>query len=160
MAIKYNLIFGFYFTGHFLLAQAGLVTAGGQAVSGSGTISYSIGQIDYTQVKAQNGSLSMGLQQPFEIYEIVGTKEETFATPVTVYPNPTDGFICIEMSEPNVEGTKYLITVTDIQGKIIKQQNISGKENKIDLVQCNAGLYILSVKNSSNQYRNFKIIKK
>lgn len=48
-----------------LVAQQGNVAAGGEAIGTGGTMSYSIGQVDYLAYTSPQGSLSLGLQQPF-----------------------------------------------------------------------------------------------
>ncbi len=48
-----------------LSAQQGNVAAGGDATGTGGTMSYSIGQTDYLMYSSAQGSLSLGLQQPF-----------------------------------------------------------------------------------------------
>ena len=48
-------------------AQQAIVPIGGDAIGASGQISYSIGQIAYTTYEGSTGSVSQGVQQPFEI---------------------------------------------------------------------------------------------
>jgi hypothetical protein len=48
-----------------LLAQQGNVAAGGVATGTGGSLSYSIGQTDYIMYSSYQGSISLGLQQPF-----------------------------------------------------------------------------------------------
>lgn len=49
-----------------LNAQSGIVAVGGDVSASSGSLSYSVGQIDYEVVSNSNGTLIQGLQQPFE----------------------------------------------------------------------------------------------
>jgi hypothetical protein len=48
-----------------VFAQQGNVAAGGDATGAGGSMSYSIGQVDYLYHSSDQGSLNFGLQQPF-----------------------------------------------------------------------------------------------
>jgi len=50
-----------------LSAQQGNVAAGGDATGTGGTMSYSIGQVDYLYHSSEHGSMSLGLQQTWHI---------------------------------------------------------------------------------------------
>ncbi len=56
-----------------LMAQQGNVAAGGQAVGAGGSVSYSIGQVNYLSASGTGGSLNQGLQQPDGARSICGT---------------------------------------------------------------------------------------
>jgi len=60
-----------------VLAQQGIVVAGGDATGPGGTMSFSIGQTDYLMYYSSHGIISLGLQQTFFcptlIYEIPST---------------------------------------------------------------------------------------
>lgn len=64
--IKLFLISGFLliFLANSSMAQQGNVAAGGDATGTGGSMSYSIGQVDYLMYSSEQGSLSLGLQQP------------------------------------------------------------------------------------------------
>ena len=47
-----------------LFAQKGIVTSGGNAIGSSGTVSYTVGQIDFIAASNATGSISQGVQQP------------------------------------------------------------------------------------------------
>jgi hypothetical protein len=48
-----------------VFAQQGNVAAGGDATGQGGIMSYSVGQTDYLMFSSQQGSISLGLQQPY-----------------------------------------------------------------------------------------------
>jgi hypothetical protein len=52
-----------------LSAQQGNIAAGGDATGAGGSMSYSIGQTDYLMYSSDQGSLSFGLQQTWQISE-------------------------------------------------------------------------------------------
>lgn len=53
----------------FLFSQSGSVSAGGEAVGSGGSMSFSIGQVDYNTITGA-GTLAQGLQQPYEASSI------------------------------------------------------------------------------------------
>ncbi|MCX6272178.1 MAG: carboxypeptidase-like regulatory domain-containing protein [Bacteroidetes bacterium] len=55
-----------------LLAQQGFVSTGGQATGAGGTVSFSIGQVDYLSAAGNNGTIIQGLQQPQSLRGISG----------------------------------------------------------------------------------------
>ena len=72
-----------------LQAQQAVVASGGTA-TGSGTVSYSIGQVVYT-TNSNSGSVAQGVQQPYEISVLTGVKDAKDITlEFVVYPNPDD----------------------------------------------------------------------
>lgn len=46
------------------VAQQALLTGGGDAIGSSGTVNYSIGQIDYSNFNSTSGVINQGVQQP------------------------------------------------------------------------------------------------
>jgi len=62
---------------HHLFAQQGTVAAGGEATGTGGTMSYSIGQVDYLMYSSSHGSLSLGLQQSWFTVPLVYQVPET-----------------------------------------------------------------------------------
>ena len=72
------------------------------------------------------------------VFDVIGV-EENNVMPIEVYPNPTDGVICID-----VEGLEK-IEVYSITGQFIKEF----KNNEIDITNQDAGTYLLKVFTSS-----------
>jgi hypothetical protein len=62
-----------------------------------------------------------------------------------VYPNPAKDFITIE----NSSGKSMVVTVTDMQGRIVKKFNLERNDNQqIDINELKAGTYVLSSEDS------------
>ena len=68
--------------------------AGSDAVGNGGSVSYSIGQIDYSQSAGNGFVFSEGVQQPFEIF-ITGVEDVLEAIGVHVFPNPAKDYLDI-----------------------------------------------------------------
>jgi hypothetical protein len=58
-----------------LSAQQSTNTAGGNATGTGGTVSFSVGQINYTTNIGTGGSACQGVQQPYEIYAVTSVDD-------------------------------------------------------------------------------------
>ncbi len=72
---------------------------------------------------------------------------------ISVYPNPSNGFFNIETEE------NYIITITDISGKELKQINSKIGKTEIDISNQATGTYFIEFRNSEI-VKAIKIIKK
>ncbi|MDR1717585.1 MAG: T9SS type A sorting domain-containing protein [Prevotella sp.] len=92
-------------------------------------------------------------------------KTETFFTEelaertIKIYPNPTDGFLKVEIG--NTEGIKNCtITITAMNtGKQIKKQKATLPVTDIDISNQPFGVYVMLI-DIDGQYTSWKIIKK
>lgn len=72
------------------------------------------------------------------------------------YPNPTDRFINISLSEQDLNNNLYLI---DLKGNIIYSNKILTPNIEIDLLKFNSGCYFLVIENK-NLRKSIQVIKK
>jgi len=82
-------------------------------------------------------------------FSSVGEKQEL---EVSNYPNPTNGIFQVEAPIGS------LLTLSDLNGRIIQQKKSNQAISKWDIGNHSAGVYILSIQHQS-QAANFKIIK-
>jgi hypothetical protein len=73
----------------------------------------------------------------------------------TLFPNPTSDIVNIRLSNPNATAT---VAIIDIQGKIIKEENIQTSQN-INVQDLSQGLYFIQVR-SENNVSTLRLIKK
>ena len=84
--------------------HASVNAAGGNASGTGGSVSYSVGQLFFTTAFGTYGSVSEGVQQPFEISVLSGVEDITgIDLYYSVYPNPTIGKLTLNLKnyEPN-----------------------------------------------------------
>ena len=67
------LLLGLGLTG--LKAQEAIPATGGMASGSGGSVSYSLGQLVYTTNTGTNGSVALGIQQPFEIFVVTSIEQ-------------------------------------------------------------------------------------
>jgi hypothetical protein len=72
-----------------------------------------------------------------------------------IYPNPSTGLLFVEGIQQ-----KTLALLVDLQGKVLKQLDLSAQQNFIDLSEFPGGLYFLKLSNNSGQSEAFTITKK
>lgn len=72
---------------------------------------------------------------------------------IEVYPNPANNFVTI-----SAELDSYDLSVTDLTGKVVLQQSLSGIENSVDVSSLSSGVYLFNI-NSDNKKETIKVIK-
>lgn len=137
--------------------QQNTVSAGGEASGSGGTVSYSIGQIDYQTFTGSSGTISQGVQQPFEIYS-VGIAENAMEIEASLFPNPAVTSVTLSFeSWESYPGTIYRLT--DEKGSVIRSESIASNETSIDISNLPDACYYLQVLVSEQMVKNFKLVK-
>lgn len=148
----------FYFGMTGMKAQDAIPVSGGNANGSGGSVSYSIGQVVYTSNAGTNGSVSQGVQQPFEISEITAISEATgINLTVSVYPNPTTDFLMLSISDFEISNLSYQLY--DLNGKLLETKNIDNNQISILISNLVPATYFLKVIQSKKEIKTFKIIK-
>lgn len=138
-----------------LMAQQNTVATGGDASGSNGSVSYSVGQIDYSSPSGTNGSTNEGVQQPFEFYDPdAGIPFESVN--VLLYPNPTNDAVILQMNTFS-QGTKYILS--DAKGKIIQNGIVEFEETHLDMQNLSTGVYQLQIQNTTEIISTIKIVK-
>jgi hypothetical protein len=140
-------------------AQQNIPASGGEASGSEGTTSYSVGQLVYQCKIGSNGSVSEGVQQPYEISVISTTPEvKEINISFSAYPNPTDDILILEISEDGLTDLSYM--VLDIKGKLLKHEQIRHARTEIHVSNLLPATYFLKViQKNTEEMKTFKIIK-
>jgi len=136
-------------------AQKGPVASGGNATGTGGSMSYSVGQVDYITQTGTGGKATQGLQQPYEIYT-VGIEENSITIQANVYPNQTSNGVKLNI-ESDFDNLQY--SLVDVSGKLVAQKNITDKQTIISMADLANGNYILNVYSNTTKVKSFTIIK-
>jgi hypothetical protein len=142
----------FIFDYSFLFAQQATVVSGGNASGSTGTVSYTIGQIDYTTNTGSTGSAMQGVQQPYEIIPISSTEQN-----ISAFPNPTDGLITLSFENYPLINTTYQIY--DENGRLLQSNKINLEQTTIDLTEFATAIYFLKIQDGAKELKVFKIFK-
>lgn len=136
-------------------AQQGPVASGTSTTGTGGSISYSIGQIDYIYPTGA-GNSSEGLQQPYEIF-VTEINESLNSVAITIFPNPSSQSVIIDFKSVDFKNHSYQLT--DVNGKLISEQKISESQSKINVADLNSGIYFIRISTASSSLKTFKLIK-
>ena len=142
-----------------LHAQESTSSSGGEASGDGGTVSYSVGQVVYSTHSGTTGSVSEGIQQPYEISVIIGLEETGINLNISAFPNPTTDYLILKIADDAHQESRFTITLYDLNGRVIEQQVVVSNETAIDMTSLNAATYILKVDNENQEVKTFKIIK-
>jgi hypothetical protein len=140
-----------------VVAQENTDALGGMAYGTGGSVSYSIGQIDYESASGTGGSITEGLQQPYEIMVISGIEDNDINLAFAVFPNPTADFVVLSIQNANTLNMTYALL--DIEGKLIEKQEVNGSQTTIAMKDLANGIYFIKVLNKSTEVKIFKVIK-
>jgi hypothetical protein len=150
------LLLGLGLTG--LQAQTSVNATGGNASGSGGSASYSVGQVVYTTNTGTNGSVSQGVQQPYEISVVTGIEEaKGINLSVSAYPNPTTDYLTLSIGEFEISNLSYQLY--DMNGKLLQSEKISGNQTSIVMSNLVPSSYFVKVIQGNKEVKTFKIIK-
>ena len=138
-------------------AQQNTVATGGDISGAGGSISYSIGQIDYSTSTGSGGNLSEGVQQPYVISITTGMAVTNIQLNFLVFPNPTINNVVLSVDQTDIIGIFYQLL--DMQGKLISENKISESKTIISMENLNASIYFIKIVKNNSEIKTFKVIK-
>jgi len=154
---KNNFMYLTFLLGAFSVnAQEALTVSGTNANSSSGTVSYTIGQPFYVSSQGPDGSLSEGVQQPYEISGVLGIDEKDIDLKIKAYPNPTIDVLQLYIG--NHQDMSFILY--DLNGRLLQKGIVHSQTTQIDMQGLPQATYFLLVKNKEKEVKSFKIIKK
>jgi hypothetical protein len=139
-------------------AQQALSTAGGEGSGTGGTVSYSIGQVGYTTNIESAGTVTQGVQQPYEIFDI-GSSIDDYGINLefSVFPNPTSDYLKLKVKDYTNGSLTYQLY--DANGKLLESKKLDGAETYIQVDMLAPSNYFLKVTDNDKEMKVFKIIK-
>ena len=140
-----------------VMAQHATVTSGGNSIGTGGKVSYSIGQVVNKSQSGTTGTVTQGVQQPFEILTLSGEEFSTITLEAFAYPNPTTSFVNLTIKNYPLENLNYQLL--DINGRIIEENKVLDQETTINLELFASSIYILKLNSINKEIKTFKIIK-
>jgi hypothetical protein len=113
------------------------------------------GATDQNYTATQNGSYYVVVtsaedcSSQSDSYEVigVGTGNVNSELPLSMYPNPMNQFTQINISSPDAA----LITITDVQGKLIMSIPVTSSQMVLSKNDLSAGMYMVQLLNSKNE---------
>jgi hypothetical protein len=137
----------------FVHSQVAVVSVGGHILSTSGSVSYTVGQIDYTSITGSFVVLYLGVQQVYDPY--VTSIDEN--TDISIWPNPVSTTLNIDVKSVNNLGILYQLYTVD--GKLLVSKQSADNRTSLNMMNYAQGVYVLMVRYSNKRTLKFKIIK-
>lgn len=152
----------FYLTIVLLLGSGGLlsaqesVNASGGTAAGSGSASYSVGQV-FVSTIGTTVTVAPGVQQPIEISVITGIENPEIMLEIKTYPNPANDFVILKTGAKDTQGMNF--SLFDLSGNLLHTDPVMGDETNIGLSGLKPGTYLLRITQENMEIKTFKIIK-
>ncbi|MBK9149252.1 MAG: T9SS type A sorting domain-containing protein [Flavobacteriales bacterium] len=137
--------------------QRAVPASGGDAGGGGGSISYSVGQVDFTSMNSAGGTVSQGVQQAYEYLVLRVVDPQAPDQAVSVSPNPARDGITVE-SGHTVDGhSRYELLGAD--GSMLRTGRLAGSRTFIPMLDLPSAGYLLRIIRSNDGQNTFKILK-
>jgi hypothetical protein len=140
------------------VSQESILSASNNATGEGGTVTYSVGQAAFNTFIASTGTITEGVQQPYEILFMTGLDDERMSLHCTVYPNPATSEVKLKIDLPSFAPLSYLLNTSD--GLKISSGRIDAEETVIPVDALSPGVYLLTVMENEKILSTWKVIKK
>lgn len=151
-----------------IFAQEGTNATGGDATGFGGSVSYTVGQLDYlVSDDSLSGGDSLRLSGPPVGTASQGVQHAEVRTPapevntnsfveITTGPNPAVSFI--DVSIVNYTGVSVVYVLHDATGKVVLNGSSSETQFKIDTSEIASGNYLLRFYSANTEIKNQTIV--
>lgn len=149
-----------FFTLSGLQGQEAILSSGGDGSGTGGSVAYSIGQVAYTNISDEEGSISLGVQQP-NLLIFVSTHDLMRDVSVAMYPNPVHTTATLEISgsSDGILPGNCSYQLYDISGRLLLHQDISEGTSHVPMGQYENAMYLIKVSCQDAEVKTFKVIK-
>lgn len=157
MPLRSFLAFLSCFAGVALLAQRDAVSTGGVATGTGGSVSFSIGQVANDAPASGTGSVTQGVQQPYDDLSTVIPDHGLDASDVTAFPTVTNDLVVV--SVPGSTTSPLRMDVIDALGRIVVHRAIVAARTELSLGALAPGTYRLRVSDGAGPLRTFTLVR-
>jgi hypothetical protein len=154
---KISLLASVLLVTQLVCSQESIPVSGGAALGSGGSAVYTVGQVFYTTHTTTAGSVSQGVQHPFEFQTLSNPALTTVKLTAVTYPNPTKDFIILKITDTVIHDLRY--TLFDVTGKSILSDAITASSTAIQMKHLAIGAYVLKVIQKNKPLKSFKILK-
>jgi hypothetical protein len=138
-------------------AQESINAGNGNVTTANLSLSYSIGQVFMTPVAYAAGSVTPGIQQPYNIDIVSGQPSVAAELKIQAYPNPATNYL--KLSFPGYNSKTHTLRLTDQTGRLILLDKIKAEITRMDVHALAPGVYFLQIAEKGQTVKTFKIIK-
>ena len=157
--VKFITTFLFWMGLSGLQAQQAILSASNNATGSDGFVSYSVGQVAFVTITGGGGTITEGVQQPYEILLMGGIEPgEGIKLVFLVYPDPAKTSVNLKFENHDFLNASYQLK--NLNGVLLKYMKISNDETNIPMDDLVPATYFLTVFREEKALQTYKIIKK
>lgn len=144
-----------------VLSQNSLNTTQQNIDNNTGSVCYSIGQFVFNTYEENNGSISQGIQQPYEIsITTISNEYDNAYFCISSFPNPTNKYVILKIENmEKFEINELYYTLTDINSNILDKLKLVKNETIVNFESYKASTYFINIFSNNIIIKTFKIIK-
>lgn len=122
----------------------------GQPIAGALGSSYTLTSSGNYSVRVSSGSCTASsVEKSYTLNGgVIGVEELEQTNSFTIYPNPSTGFVTIEL---NQDASMSIINVLDLSGRVVQQIETDSPLIRLDLSASGAGVYFVEVANDKGK---------
>lgn len=144
----------------YCTAQSNVITSGANGNGAAGSVSFTIGQLDYINANSTAGDINQGVQQPFEIYKVTSIDDMQLAgLDIQISPNPSFGAMTLLINGASFEQKKLSYSIQSMNGDRLVNQSITNRQTPIKLEHLAAATYFLTIYAEQVKIATYKIVK-
>jgi hypothetical protein len=137
-------------------AQQVISSTGGTASNGSGTLSFTLGELVIDTRTSGGTTITQGFHQTkLTITAVSELPCLTFS--ITAFPNPTSDFVTLKTARENNEKLTY--GLFDMQGKLLLKGELLQGEAQVPFATFAAATYIIKITKEGKDIKTLKIVK-
>ena len=142
--------------------QSAIVPIGGDAQSGSGSVSYTVGQVVTQTASNGSGSISVaeGVQQPYEIQAVGVNHYPQITLNAVVFPNPTENLAQLMLNGFEIPTEGLQAHLFDSKGKLLQRIHVTDDLTTFQIGQYATGTYYLELRDGKRALKTFKVVRK
>ncbi len=142
--------------------QSAIVPIGGDAQSGSGSVSYTVGQVVTQTASNGSGSISVaeGVQQPYEIQAVGVNHYPQITLNAVVFPNPTENLAQLMLNGFEIPTEGLQANLFDSKGKLLQRIHVTNDLTTFQIGQYATGTYYLELRDGKRVLKTFKVVRK
>jgi hypothetical protein len=139
-------------------AQESVMSANQNAEGTTGTVSYTVGQNFFRMSETAGGTITEGVQQPYEILFMTGIDDpKLLSLGFRVSPNPATTELKLK-TDLEMNGLRFALKT--LTGVVVRERNITSRETSITVADLQSGIYFLSLYRDELIMATWKVIKK
>jgi hypothetical protein len=141
------------------MSQEAVLTTSSNATGTEGSVDYSVGQVAFRTIESSGGTLTEGVQQPYEILFMTGVENDpAVSLKATVFPNPAESEVTLKVDRLEYKGLKFRLM--NDSGILLQEKEIVSGETVVPVGSLLPGIYFVTLVENQQTISTWKVIKK